>query len=38
MYKCQYAVQFRNMTNLCKGHDLQQCVLGIKKYFDIVKY
>ncbi len=36
MYECKYVVQYRNMINLCKGHDLQQCVLSIKRKFDIL--
>ena len=28
---CKYVVQFRNKINPCKGLDLQQCVLRIKK-------
>ena len=36
MCKCKYVVQFRNMINPYEEHDLQKCVLSIKKYFDIV--
>ena len=36
MYTCSYVVQFRNMLNPCKGHDLQQCILSIKKNISIL--